>query len=202
MKRHIGTLKSGNRVIVVFMQLPDDPDFCLVVESDSLPDPLQYELGQLVTSPDAQNSRSLHEILYKRMFMGGKSFLETLHEMRKLNKVKTTEVLMTPDNNTQIPLDELINMMRKVTEKTEHISDEELQENRNQYKKRVEDKEESDKVSIGKRLLREADDMEQEANALKLYANKKREDAKQYLPEPKPKTPRKNAKAKNNEQNE
>lgn len=202
MKRHIGTLKSGNRVVVVFMQLPDEPDHCLVVESDSLPDPLQYEFGQLVNSPDAQNSRSLHEIMYKRMFIGGKSFLETLHEMRKLNKVKTSDVIMTPDNSTQVPLDELLNMMRKVTEQTEHISDEELETNRNQVKQRIVEQEANDKTAIGRRLLREANDMEQEANALKLYANKKREDAKQYLPEPKVKAPRKNTKAKVNEQNE
>ena len=37
--KHVGKLSNtGKKVVVVFRELPDDPENCLVVDTDALPD--------------------------------------------------------------------------------------------------------------------------------------------------------------------
>lgn len=187
MKKHIGKLKqSGTTVVVVFMKLPEEPENCLVVDADSLSDQMRTELLNVINSEEGQNSRSIHDLLYRRMFRGGTSILEELHQTRSIMKRRTDEVIMTPDNYNQIPLNELNDAMSRVESKTDHMSDEELQENKNTHKQRIEDRETSEREQIGKNLMMEADDLDAQAQMMISTAKQKREQAKDYLPAPKP----------------
>lgn len=191
MKKHIGKLKeSGTTVVVVFMKLPDEPENCLVVDADSLSDQMRTELLNVINSEEGQNSRSIHDLLYRRMFRGGTSILEELHQTRSIMKRRTDEVIMMPDNYNQIPLNELNDAMSRVESKTDHMSDEQLQERKNTYKQRIEERETSEREQIGKNLIMEADDLDAQAQMMVSTAKQKREQAKDYLPQPKqqPKT--------------
>lgn len=188
MKKHVGKLKNtGAGVAVVFMRLPDEPDYALVVDVDALPDPIQGELNSILESSDAQNSQTLHDILHRKIYFGNKSYLEHLHEMRKLMKVKTTEVIMTPNSDAQMPLDELNKMIEKVVTKTENLTDDQILEQKNQYKKRIEDQEEQSVQSKIKSLLYQAEEYEAQAAILLKLAKNHREDAESLTPEPKQK---------------
>lgn len=188
MKKHIGKLKqSGTAVVVIFMRLPDEPENCLVVDADSLNDQMRTELMNVINSDEGQNARSIHDLLYRRMFRGGTSILEELHQTRSIMKRRTDEVIMTPDNHNQIPLNELNDAMSRVESKTDHMSDEELQENKNTHKQRIEERESSEREQIGKNLMMEADDLDAQAQMMISTAKQKREQAKDYLPKPKQK---------------
>lgn len=185
MKKHIGKLKeSGTSVAVIFMKLPDEPNNCLVVDLDSLNDQMRTELMNVIQSEEGQNSRSIHDLLYRRMFQGGTSILEALHQDRNIMKRRTDEVIMTPNTENSIPLDKLNEAMERVENNTENLSDEEIQQNKNEYKRRIEEKEVSEREQIGKNLMMEAEDLEAQAQMMVATAKQKREQAKDYFPEP------------------
>ena len=188
MKKHVGKLKNtGAGIAVVFMRLPEDTEHALVVDVDALPDPLQSEINAVVDSSDAQNSQTLHDVLHRKIYFGNKSYLEHLHEMRKLMKVKTSEVIMTPTPDVQMPLDELNKMIEKVATKTENLTDDEILEQKNQYKQRIQEQEEISVASKIKNLLYEAEEYEAQSKILQRLAKNKREEAEKMTPEPKQK---------------
>jgi hypothetical protein len=187
MKRHIGKLKnSGNNVVVVFMHLPDDPSNCLIVDVDSVPDIVRDDVHEIVHSSEAQNSRSIHDLLNRRMHRNGGSILEYLHMNRHLMKVATEDVMMTPRNDVSIPLSEVNNSIRKMEEGTQDKSDADIEVDRNVKKQQVERMQEKEKESIGNNLLYEAEELELQSQMLLSEAKRKREQAKAYMPQSKP----------------
>ena len=46
--KHVGRNKNGTRLVVVFREIPDDEEHCLVVETDSLSDMYHDQLLQEV----------------------------------------------------------------------------------------------------------------------------------------------------------
>lgn len=184
MKRHIGKLKnSGNNVVVIFMHLPDEPQNCLVVDVDSVPDIVRDDVNEIVLSNEAQNSRSIHDLLNRRMHRNGGSILEYLHMNRHLMKVSTDDVMMTPRNDISISLTELNTSIRKMEEGTQDIPDENIEVERNIKKQQIEKMHSSEQESIGKNLIYEAEELEIQSKMLLDEAKRKREQAKAYMPQ-------------------
>jgi len=75
--RHDGT---GQRLSTVFMQLPDEKDYALVVYSDSLPDRYHDAYMEAIESPEGQATNNLYEVLTRKVFWHGTPMLETLHK--------------------------------------------------------------------------------------------------------------------------
>ena len=108
--KHVGKLKKNNsKVVVVFRTLPDEPESALVIPTSPLPQTYHDELVGFVDSEQAQQAFELGELLGVRRFSDGLVMLNALHQQRRMLKVATTEVIMTPDNHTEnhIQLDEL-----------------------------------------------------------------------------------------------
>jgi len=113
--KHIGrSAGTGQRLSVVFLRLPDEPDNALVVYSDALPDRYHDEFMAAVESPEGQSSRELYEVLSRKVFFHGKPMLDTLHSEGKLVKVPTSTVIMTPTTNMDMPLDDLLSQMDSI----------------------------------------------------------------------------------------
>ena len=74
--RHAGT---GQRLVVVFLQLPDEKENALCVYSDSLPDRYHDALMEAVESPEGQAATGLYEVLTRKVFWHGTPMLQTLH---------------------------------------------------------------------------------------------------------------------------
>jgi len=110
--KHIGTHKGTNqRLSVVFLQLPDDKENALVVYSDSLPDKYHDDFMSAVESQEGQKSAQLYEVLTRKLFWHGSTMLDTLHKEGLLVKMPTSSITMTPNGQTQIALDDLIEQM-------------------------------------------------------------------------------------------
>jgi hypothetical protein len=106
--KHVGKMKNNStRVVVAYRTLPDDAHSALVVATGGLGDSYHDTLMTLVESDNGQQANELAEILSARRFPDGSNMLGYLHSNGHLKKVPTTMVIMTPDNQTAIPLDKL-----------------------------------------------------------------------------------------------
>lgn len=112
--KHVGKLKnSQRRVIVVFREIPEDEDFCLVVDTDALPDWMHDDMINAVESPGAQASANFYEYAQRTIFTDGSNMLQTLHNSRRLSRQPTNNVIMTPNSSVKLGLDELNNIIRE-----------------------------------------------------------------------------------------
>lgn len=102
--KHVGKDKLGNRVVVVFRELPDDTEHCLVVQSDSLLDMYHDNLMNTIQSSSAQATVDLYEVLSRSHFSDGGQMLNTLHQKGLLRKVHIDDIQMEPLPNRQVPL--------------------------------------------------------------------------------------------------
>lgn len=106
MKKHFGRIKNtGQRCLVIYMQLPDQPETALVVQTDNLPTKYESFLMEIADSPEAQSTHKLYEVLNRRLDPAtGKNILVSLHEARMLNPVSIDNVVMLPSPNMPFPL--------------------------------------------------------------------------------------------------
>jgi len=106
--KHVGKMKNNNaKIIIVYRTLPGDPYSALVVGTNGLGDTYHDALMNLVQDNSAQQANELADILAVRKFPDGSNMLEWLHNRGSLKKVPTSGVIVTPDTQTSIPLDEL-----------------------------------------------------------------------------------------------
>ena len=98
---------NGRKVLVAFRTLPGESDSALVIQTENLTDAQHDAIIKLVESPAGQNSYEFAEVLARAPFPDGSVMLSNLHVSGRLNKVKTSEVEMTPNTFTKIGLDEL-----------------------------------------------------------------------------------------------
>jgi len=106
--RHIGKVpNTGARIVVVFRQLPDEPDQALIVYSDALSDRYHDDLMSALESPNAQTGPDLFPFLQRQRFSDGIPMLDGLHGKKLLQKTPTNLITMTPAQGMVIQLDEL-----------------------------------------------------------------------------------------------
>jgi hypothetical protein len=108
MLKHIGKMKhNGSKVCVIYRTLPGDAFSALVVGTSSLSEAHHNTLMTELETPQGQQSNELGDHLSNRYFTDGTNILEQLHIYRKLVKVATSDVVMTPTLVDEVPLDEL-----------------------------------------------------------------------------------------------
>jgi hypothetical protein len=106
--KHIAKMKNNAaRVVVAYRTVPNEPLNALVVGTQGLPDAYHDSLMQLVQDESGQQADELADILAVRKFPDGTNMLEYLHTRGHIKKVPTNLVLMTPNTQTTIQLDEL-----------------------------------------------------------------------------------------------
>ena len=171
--KHIGTHKGTNqRLSVVFLSIPEEKDNALVVYSDSLPDKYHDDFMAAVESPEGQSSKELYEVLSRKLFWHGGTMLDTLHNEGLLIKMPTSTIIMTPNGQTSIPLDELIEQMSDIEPVTATDTGPTVQE---RMEEQVDQSLGDDNKRIAQNLLIQAVMLEEEAT-------KKRAEAVEYDP--------------------
>jgi acetylglutamate synthase len=114
MYRHTGQLNNtGKNVVVVFMQLPEDPHHALVIDTDALPDMYNESLRRIVESTEGQQAKNLSEILARRMAPDGsnQTMLQKFHSSGRLTKTPVSNVTMIPRRGVRWPLTQIISAM-------------------------------------------------------------------------------------------
>jgi hypothetical protein len=106
--KHIGRIKNtGVKVITVFRTLPGESDSTLVIQVNQLKDEYHDAIMQLLETDQAQEAFEFGEMLFIRHFPDGRPMLQALQQDGRLQKVSTSNVLMTPTVNAVVPLDQL-----------------------------------------------------------------------------------------------
>ena len=112
--KHVGNLvNTQRRCIVVFREVPDDIDNCLVVDTDALPDWMHDDVIKAVESPAAQAAGEFYEYAQRTVFTDGSPMLTKLHTAKLLQKQPSTNVSMTPNRETSILLSDLNALIRQ-----------------------------------------------------------------------------------------
>jgi hypothetical protein len=106
--KHIGKMKNtGTKVLVVFRTLPGESDKALVLPVTTLPDSYHDSIMTMVETDQAQEAFEFGEMMFIRTFPDSRPMLQAMQVDGRLVKVSTTDVMMTPAVNTEIPLSEL-----------------------------------------------------------------------------------------------
>jgi hypothetical protein len=116
MMKHTGQLNNtGKNVVVVFMQLPDDTDHSLVIDTDALPDMYNEALRKVVESVEGQQAKNLADVLARRMSPDGSNMtmLQKFHMASRLMKTPITNVTMVPRKGVRWPLTEVAAAMNQ-----------------------------------------------------------------------------------------
>ena len=104
--KHVGSY-GEKPCVVVFREVPNEPNNCLIVESASLEDSKHDDLMNVVASLEAQESNNVSEVLSRRQFTDGTNMLNDLHFSKKLIKVPVDMVFLTPTPSQKISLQEV-----------------------------------------------------------------------------------------------
>lgn len=104
--RHVG--KHGDRkVAVIFREVPGEPHMCLVTYTELLNQNVHDPMISCIESDIGQASESLADALNRMHTRDGKPILQFLHSEGLLKKVNTEQIVMTPQPNVKIKLNEL-----------------------------------------------------------------------------------------------
>lgn len=109
--KHVGRVENtGKRCIVVFREVYDEkgnvvePDKCLVIESDSLPDFAHQDIMAILESEPAQRDGDFYNVLARTRLSNGEISLQWLHSQGRLRKYDTSNITLLPNSNSQISL--------------------------------------------------------------------------------------------------
>ena len=104
--KHVG--KQGDRkVAIVFREVPGEPHMCLVTYTETLNQHIHDPLIRCIESDIGQHSESLSDALNRTLGLDGNPILQTLHREGLLKKVNTENIVVTPNPQTKIKLNEL-----------------------------------------------------------------------------------------------
>lgn len=118
--KHVGQVaNTGLKCVVVFREIYDengnvtDPNHCLVVETERLPDMEHDDMVRVVESDMAQGAKEFYEAAHRSMFSDGVNMLVKLHNRGYLKKYPTSQIMLTPNSYTSVPLSEINEVIRK-----------------------------------------------------------------------------------------
>lgn len=118
--RHVG--RQGDRkVAVIFREVPGEPHMCLIAYTQLLNQHIHDPLMQCIESDIGQQSESLSDALNRTYTKDGRPILQVLHAEGQLKKVNTSSILMTPQPNVQIKLDELNKILNEMQQGEEAV---------------------------------------------------------------------------------
>ena len=198
---------QDRKCLVLFREVPGEPENALVVMSGELGTTQHDELVKEVESLEAQNNNNLADVLNGRNFSDGRIMLRALHEDKLITKVPVSEVVMLPTTKDRVPLGELNSAIAEIekgieAEKPQLADTSEIDAiNQVERPRALSEREAEEQLEIAQSLLVQADlieaDVERVQQQMLADANSKREEAYARAPElkpkPKPGRPKKSA---------
>lgn len=192
--KHVGVY-GGKPCVVVFREVPNEPENCLIVLSGGLEENKHDDLMQIVSSAEGQGARNISEVLARRQYTTGEQVLNDLHFTKKLVKVPVSQVSLTPTPSQQIPLSEVNAEIRKIDADIKDVRDPVvanqvanaevpiMESSADVAQAEAPVVENQDPSEIAKGLIAQADLMEEDGNRMLQDADLKREEA--YALDPK-----------------
>ena len=118
--KHIGRVtNTGMKCIVVFREMYDargnveDPNHCLIVETERLPDMEHDDMVRVVESGEAQGNADFFHVAQRSKFSDGTNMLARLSQKGYLKKYPTNQIDLTPNSSTAIKLSQINQVLTK-----------------------------------------------------------------------------------------
>ena len=188
MMKHVGVY-GEKPCVVVFRELPDEPENALICLSGNLDGNLHDDVMAVVDSDEGQAANEISEVLFRRRLSDGENMLEALHSRQKLQKVPVDMVKLTPFPNQQVDLTEINKQLNNINAGSNPPLKTEVDPV-------VAESQTADVPAVGgadtpegiaQSMLDQASLMEEDANTLLSEAAAKKAEAYEMAPELKPK---------------
>jgi hypothetical protein len=121
MIKHVGKHNS-KKVVILYRQVPGEDHMALVTYSETLPRLVHDEVMKALESPIGQNAKEFSDVLFRTVMADGTNALTTLHKMGWIKKVPANQVLVTPNAQSSVRLDELNEILNEMAKGEEAIS--------------------------------------------------------------------------------
>jgi len=106
--KHVGRqINNQKRCVIAYRVIPNDPEHCLVVFTDSLESADHDSLMTLVESNAGQNAYEFAEAMSRYSLSDGRNMLAAFHVMGKLAKRATKDIELVPNTQTTANLAEV-----------------------------------------------------------------------------------------------
>jgi len=188
--KHVGQY-GGNPCVVVFREIPNEPENCLIVVSNTLDDRDHDDLMETVSSAEAQATGDVSQVMARRQMTNGEQLLNFLHFNKKLQKVPVSMVTLNPTPSQSVSLAEVNAEIKKITnDPVAPVTDPTHLREDNPATSQVNPSEAPAEVPAenpAQGLLLQADLMEQDAENLLAESKAKRQEAYDIDPSLKPK---------------
>jgi hypothetical protein len=110
--KHVGRIASNRRkVVVAYRVVPDEPENCVVVQTENLSADEHDALIKAVESAAGQEAEEFAVAMARAYLPDGRNMLAGFHTTGKMRKVPSADIEMTPNGNTTINLAELNKMI-------------------------------------------------------------------------------------------
>lgn len=111
--KHVG--KQGDRkVAIVFREVPGEEHMALVLYPETLSVNFHQAVMRVLESEPGQQAESLGEVLFRELLPDGRQILETLHKEGMIKKVQASQIIVTPNAQSRVRLDELNKVMNEM----------------------------------------------------------------------------------------
>ena len=111
--KHVGKqISTNDKCVVLFREVPGEPDNCLVVKTRSLSETDHDSLMAVLEGLEGQQANVLADVLHRHMNRAGRPILEALHRDRKIMKLPANDVALTPDATNSVALNEVNDAIR------------------------------------------------------------------------------------------
>jgi len=113
MLKHIG--RHGDRkVAILFREVPNEDHMCLVVYPETLPTHIHDSIMKTLESDVGQQATNLADALFRNLLPDGRPQLEALHREGMIKKIPANQVIVTPNAQSSVKLDELNKIIREM----------------------------------------------------------------------------------------
>ena len=111
--KHVGK-HSDRSIALLFRQVPGEDHMCLLIYPEVLPAHWHDAIMKVLESDVGQQAEEFAEALSRSLLPDGRVILNTLHQEKMIKKVRTSDVIMTPNSGARIRLDELNKMLNEM----------------------------------------------------------------------------------------
>ena len=115
MIKHVGK-HDLKKCILLFKEVPGADDMCLIVYTDTLPKLMHDPMMKCVESEVGQRAHDITGPLNRTLMDNGQNLLNSLHTQGYIRKVPTNQMILQPNAQTTIRLDELNKILKQMGE--------------------------------------------------------------------------------------
>jgi hypothetical protein len=113
MLKHVG--RHGDRkVAILFREVPGEDHMCLVVYPETLPTHIHDSIMKTLESDVGQQAPNLADALHRNLLPDGRAQLVALHQEGMIKKIPCNQVIVTPNVNSSVKLDELNRIVKEM----------------------------------------------------------------------------------------